>query len=161
MNKTKILKENDLMVGNIVNFNPNLFIDNEYEPPKPIEQITIKDGEYIEWASGDCFSPIPCTPEFFEKNGFERKEVPDSEYGEEMFFFEEWTDNGYCSITITWRDSFDNCVYGENHEQWDERWTINATCGTRTYNSDNEDVIYVHELQQICHILGINKNFIV
>ena len=91
MNKNKILKENDLMVGNIVNFNPNFFIDNEYEPLKPIEQITIKNGEYIYFANEDCdcYSAIPCTPEFFEKNGFERKEVPDSEYGEEMFCFEE------------------------------------------------------------------------
>ena len=161
MSKNKILKENDLMVGNIVNFNQNFFIDDEYEPPKPIVQTTIENGEEIDLAIEDCYSPIPCTTEFFEKNGFERMEKPDGEYGEEMFCLEVCNENEYYEIVVTWRDSFDNCVYGENHEHWDECWTINATCGTRTYNSDNEDVIYVHELQQICHILGINKNFIV
>lgn len=64
----------DLRVGNWVYYNPNVFIEDEYEPPKEIEISQIKSGEDIELIIENCFLPIPLTEEILIKNGFPEDE---------------------------------------------------------------------------------------
>lgn len=59
----------DLRVGDWVYYDPNVFIEDEYEPPKEIEISQIKSGEDIDLIIEDCYAPIPITKEILEKNG--------------------------------------------------------------------------------------------
>ena len=66
------MKANELMIGDWVYYNPNVFIEDEYEPTKPIKITKITSGEDIDLAIEGCYSPIPLTAEILEKNGFVR-----------------------------------------------------------------------------------------
>lgn len=59
---------NELMVGDWVMYNPNVFIEDEYEPTKSWYATTIANGADIDLAEEGCYEPIPLTDEFFEKN---------------------------------------------------------------------------------------------
>lgn len=59
---------NELMVGDWVMYNPNVFIEDEYEPAKSWYATTIANGADIDLAEEGCYEPIPLTEEFFEKN---------------------------------------------------------------------------------------------
>ena len=58
------------MIGDWVMYNPNVFIEDEYEPAKESYPIQITSGEDIDLAIEDCYSSIPITKEILEKNGF-------------------------------------------------------------------------------------------
>ena len=64
------MKEKDLMVGDWVMYNPNVFIEDEYETAKEWFPTQINNGEDIDLAIEGCYAPIPLTPEILEKNGF-------------------------------------------------------------------------------------------
>lgn len=64
------MNKSDLMVGNWVIYNPNKFINEEYDTPKPPYPCQIRGGEDIDLAETGCYSPIPLTPEILEKSGF-------------------------------------------------------------------------------------------
>lgn len=56
------------MIGDWVLYNPNVFIEDEYELPKDPYPTKISCGEDIDLAFEDCYSPIPITSEILEKN---------------------------------------------------------------------------------------------
>lgn len=58
----------DLMIGDWVIYNPNVFIEDEYELPKDSYPTKISCGEDIDLAFEDCYGPIPLTSEILEKN---------------------------------------------------------------------------------------------
>ena len=70
--ETKRLKCCDLMIGDYVIFDPNVFNNNEdeYEPTKEPYPCRIESGEQIDKAVNGCYSPIPLTAEILEQNGF-------------------------------------------------------------------------------------------
>ena len=59
---------NELMVGDWVMYNPNVFIEDEYEPAKSWYATTIANGADIDLAEEGCYEPIPLTEEFLDKN---------------------------------------------------------------------------------------------
>lgn len=65
-----MLSEKDLMIGDWVMYDPNVFVEDEYEPTKEYYPTIIEDGEDIDSAVEGCYYPIPLTPEILEKNGF-------------------------------------------------------------------------------------------
>ena len=70
--ETKKLTYCDLMIGDYVIFDPNVFNNNEdeYEPTKEPYPCRIESGEQIDKAVNGCYSPIPLTAEVLEKNGW-------------------------------------------------------------------------------------------
>ena len=67
------MKPEELMIGDWVMYNPNVFIEDEYEPTKDCYPIQIKNGEDIDLAIEDCYNHIPLTVEILEKNGWIRE----------------------------------------------------------------------------------------
>lgn len=59
------------MVGDWVMYDPNVFIEDEYEPTHKMYPAKIESGEDIDCAINDCYSPIPLTVEILYKNGFD------------------------------------------------------------------------------------------
>lgn len=70
------MEEKDLMIGDWVMYNPNVFIEDEYETAKEWFPTQINSGEDIDLAIEGCYSPIPLTPEILEKNGFAKSTPP-------------------------------------------------------------------------------------
>lgn len=66
------MKAKELMIGDWVMYNPNVFIDDEYEPTKESYPIQIISGEDIDLAIEGCYQPIPLTPEILKKNGYKQ-----------------------------------------------------------------------------------------
>lgn len=58
------------MIDDWVMYNPNVFIEDEYEPYQEWYPMKITSGEGIELAFEDCYAPIPLTTDILEKNGF-------------------------------------------------------------------------------------------
>lgn len=71
-----MLTEKELMIGDWVMYNPNVFIEDEYEPSKEWFPTRINSGEDIDLAIEGCYMPIPLTTDILEKNGF-KKELDD------------------------------------------------------------------------------------
>lgn len=67
------MKPEDLMIGNWVKYNPNVFVDDEYETPKPIFYHRIMNGEDIDLAIEDCYIPIKITETILIMLGFKRE----------------------------------------------------------------------------------------
>ena len=65
-----MLTEKELMIGDWVMYNPNVFIDDEYETAKEWFPTQINSGEDIDLAIEGCYDSIPLTPEILEKIGF-------------------------------------------------------------------------------------------
>ena len=63
------------MIGDWVMYNPNVFIDDEYETTKEWFPTQISSGEDIDLAIEGCYDSIPLTTEFLEKNGFVESHV--------------------------------------------------------------------------------------
>lgn len=70
------MKATELMIGDWVFYNPNVFIEDEYEPTKEWRITQISNGEDINLAVEECYKPIPLTPEILEKNGFRYDNSP-------------------------------------------------------------------------------------
>ena len=64
------MKPNELMVGDWVMYNPNVFIEDEYEPTKECYPTRISNGADIDLAIENCYTPIPLTGKILERNGF-------------------------------------------------------------------------------------------
>ena len=84
-----------LMIGDWVMYNPNVFIEDEYEPHKDCESVQIKSGEDIDLAIEGCFAPIPITKEMLLLNGFRKRShyyelyVEDGDYYFEICNFDD------------------------------------------------------------------------
>ncbi len=65
-----MLTEKDLMIGDWVMYNPNVFIEDEYETAKEWFPARINNGEDIDLAIEGCYDSIPLTTDILEKNGF-------------------------------------------------------------------------------------------
>ena len=70
-----MLTEKELMIGDWVMYNPNVFIDDEYETTKEWFPTQISSGEDIDLAIEGCYDSIPLTTEILEKNGFVENNV--------------------------------------------------------------------------------------
>lgn len=124
------MKTNELMVGDWVMYNPNVFIEDEYEPTKECYPTKIENGEDIDLSVEDCYTPIPLTPEILEKN-FESK-CKRWYWGDEFsdINIDEFTD-GLWEVTV-----------------WDVEIGM-LDC--KIYIS------YVHELQHVLKLCGIDR----
>jgi len=135
----------DLRVGDWVYYDPNVFIEDEYEPTKDVEIVQIRNGDDIGIAIEECYTPIPLTKEILEKNGFviyNQKYTSEAVYNlpGRRFYLETYNTllNKYffvgCSIVKTRH-------FGRNVE-----WM--PVIGK---------ILYVHQLQNILRDLGIAK----
>lgn len=75
-----MLTEKELMIGDWVMYNPNVFIDDEYESTKEWFPTQISSGEDIDLAIEGCYDSIPLTPKILEKNGFTKELENGSHY---------------------------------------------------------------------------------
>lgn len=126
------MKANELMIGDWVMYNGNIFIDDEYEPSVPIEPIQIASGEDIDLAIEGCYTPIPLTAEILEKNGWDKS-----------------SDGGW--HTLTTKDN----IYLEYH--WGtSRIAIREVLGV-TEMVFLKGKRFVHELQHALRLCGLTE----
>jgi hypothetical protein len=134
------MKELKLMKGDWVMYNPNVFIEDEYEPAKSWYATTIANGADIDLAEEGCYEPIPLTEEFFEKNGFKKAAVFD------IFKMFESADK---RIQIT------DCT-----NSGDGYWYVHVD--NEDYDTiGNCDVKYVHQFQQLLRLCGYEMDVVV
>lgn len=132
----------ELMVGDWVMYNPNIFIEDEYEPTKSWYATTITNGADIDLAEEGCYEPILLTEEFFEKNNIKKV---DYDYLKPNMLFE--SEDRRIQIT-------DLTNSGDGH------WNVHI---------DNEDyqtvgscdVKYVHQFQQLLRLCGYEMDVVV
>lgn len=129
----------DLMIGDWVLYNPNVFIEDEYELPKDPYPTKISCGEDIDLAFEDCYSPIPITAQILEKNGFVKSygvsDTPPYDKDEEG--------NMYYSFK------------GE-HKFWGW-WQPDNTYYVPANAMGDIVIKYLHELQHALRLAGIKK----
>ena len=132
---------NELMVGDWVMYNPNVFIEDEYEPAKSWYATTIANGADIDLAEEGCYEPIPLTEEFFEKNGFV-------------------LDNSFYPHYKKYESKDKRIIISDDVNSGDGYWYVHV---------DNEyyetigscDVKYVHQLQNQLRICGYEMDVVV
>jgi hypothetical protein len=135
-----IVKE--LMIGNWV-----IALTEYREKQKQVRVWQIRDtiiiGYNQGWYSIDRLAPIPITEDFLRKNGFIHKcqIEPDEYYPEGLFEWEKEV-QGNCVIlkTLSNKVDCDWCVHIDNCDR-------DSIC--------NIDIQYVHQLQNVLNILGI------
>ncbi len=134
------MKANALMIGDWVLYNPNVFIEDEYEPTKACYPTKISSGEDLDLAVEGCYAPIPLTPEILEKNGFivcENTEIRHDYI---------WHDNNSYIYVIFWNDG--NLLV---------KMETNLNEGRGINSVHNCDIVFVHELQHCLKMVGIDK----
>ena len=140
------MEVNELMIGDWVMYNPNVFIEDEYEPTKECYPTKISNGTDIDLAIENRYTPIPLTAEILEKNGILLHNS--ASYFKEYM----WTIGGideYADVYIeVGKDQQDNW-------RWDKLKFKLHFCGG--------DVLlmkmhYVHELQHILRLCKIDKS---
>lgn len=141
------MKATELMIGDWVIFDPNVFNEDEckrYHEPYPYQ---IKTGECIDDAVNGCYDPIPLTAEIFEKNEFKEgtysildkggyKSFPEYKYINR----EEITNTSKNLIKVSYSD--------KNGGVYD----ISFGIGSHIF-----DIKYVHELQHAMRLCGVKK----
>ena len=128
--------EKELMIGDWVMYNPNVFIEDEYEPAKEWFPIRINSGEDIDLAIEGCYAPIPLTTDILEKNGF----VLESDG---WVFYNEAENKEQNYICVSFRHN------GETRRV-EINYVNKALCVFRT-------IFYVHEMQHALKLCGIKK----
>jgi len=133
------MKANELMIGDwVAQRHSGLMLKvSEVRPPYILADC--EGGQYHE----DTLEPIPLTVEILEKNGFVTKDKPDSWTGYRSYMYKEG------STGISFRLFHDNGKY---------KWS--GTCEI-SLNSLPYWIRfkYLHELQNILNICGIEKEF--
>lgn len=146
----------DLMMGDWVLYNPNVFIEDEYELPKDPYPTKISCGEDIDLAFEDCYSPIPITAQILEKNGFKNPTLDDPELINYVFKASFEYKSPLPNVEVLRVDYYDGV-----------EWDFYALLGERESSDCGEQyeymaiVKYVHELQHILKLCGIEKEIIV
>lgn len=134
------MKITELMVGNWVTatFAKNANV-----------KITIIKSDYLNEAFAESFYPIPITEDFLKANGFIKKCIiePDDYYTEGLYEWEKEV-QGNCVIlkTLSNKVDCDWCVHIDNCDR-------DSIC--------NIDIQYVHQLQNVLNILGIEMEVVV
>ena len=131
-----MLTEKELMIGDWVMYNPNVFIDDEYETAKEWFPTQINSGEDIDLAIEGCYDSIPLTPEILEKNGW----MCNNE--DEKFFPQTWVGGGMML------QGADDCGY---------RIVVTSDYDDEDTNSTPFILLYVHELQHALRLRRIKK----
>lgn len=129
-----MLTEKELMIGDWVMYNPNVFIEDEYEPTKEWYPLKITSGEGIELAVEDCYAPIPLTTDILEKNGFTEIKGAYPTFKIDIY--------GYL-IKVTFPKETNK-----------EKPFLVIDSRPSYYSSE---CLYVHELQHVLKLLGIKK----
>ena len=68
-----MLTERDIMIGDWVMYDPNVFIEDEYEPTKQRYPIRIGCGEDIDLAIEGCYDAISIDTDVLKDNGFKKE----------------------------------------------------------------------------------------
>ena len=112
-------------------------------------KITIIKSDYLNEAFAESFYPIPITEDFLKANGFIKKCIiePDDYYTEGLYEWEKEV-QGNCVIlkTLSNKVDCDWCVHIDNCDR-------DSIC--------NIDIQYVHQLQNVLNILGIEMEVVV
>lgn len=66
----KALTPQEIMINDLVLYDPNVFTEDEYEPTHPLEYLRIENEEQIDCAIEHCYYAIPLSEELLEKIGF-------------------------------------------------------------------------------------------
>lgn len=124
------MEANELMIGDWVMYNPNVFSEDEHETAKQWILTRIYSGEDIDLAMEGFYAPIPLTPEILERNGLKLSSTgshfnEDKDYLLEISFYE-------------------NEIF----------WTINLN------EYDILKLKYVHELQHAIKLCRIDKEIV-
>ena len=102
--------------------------------------------------------PIPITPEILEKNGFERRDDLVERIEDPLPFIYEDKETTE-SVSVGWRDSYDNGLRDENAEYFEEYWKIWIDAFDARYEKTAR-ILYVHELQHALRLVGIKKEIV-
>ena len=132
-----MLCEKDLMIGDWVMYDPNVFIEDEYIPTKECYPTKIESGEDIDSAVEGCYYPIPLTTDILEKNGFTEIKGAYPTFKIDIY--------GYL-IKVTFPK--------ENKETNNGNPFLVIDSRPSYYSSE---CLYVHELQHVLKLLGIKK----
>ena len=132
-----MLTEKELMIDDWVMYNPNVFIEDEYEPYQEWYPMKITSGEGIELAIEGCYAPIPLTTDILEKNGFTEIKGAYPTFKIDIY--------GYL-IKVTFPK--------ENKETNNGNPFLVIDSRPSYYSSE---CLYVHELQHVFKLLGIKK----
>ena len=137
-----MIKVEELMIGDWVMYNPNVFNEDEYEPTKECFPTKINSGEDIDLAIEGCYIPLPLTPEILEKNGFRLKE--ESDLHEEYIAGDE-----HCIIALYF---YKETIYGVSTLLDCERGFAGGLDRIHKCN-----LLYVHQLQHALKLCEISK----
>lgn len=141
-----MLSEKELMIGDWVMYDPNVFIEDEYVPAKECYPTKIETGEDIDSAVEGCYYPIPITPEILEKNGFKKDAFtnlsPDYYY-----------DDNVCSICINLNSTCDKgkSIWVENRNS-----KVSVSIEESRHSSQKKPLL-IHQLQHALRLCGIKK----
>ena len=148
------MKAEELMIGDWVMYNPNVFNEDEYEPTKECFPTKINNGEDIDLAIEGCYTPIPITHEILERNGFywgypvDVEDMASNVFGGLSVEMppKSWVwDEGAGVISITFPNESDG---GE----------ISCENGHCYFSFVFDNVIFVHQLQHALRLCRIPKN---
>ena len=143
------MKINELMIGNWV-----IAPDGDTKELKEIKVASIKENgiimdKYFDTIFIETIAPIPITKDFLKKNGFIQKCIrePDIFCPEGLFGWEKEVQGNWITLTV-----------GSNK--------IDCELILHVDNCDrdsigNIDIQYVHQLQNVLNILGIEMEVIV
>lgn len=128
-----------MMIGDWVLYDPNVFIEDEYEPTKVCYPTKIGTGEDLDLADEGCYTPIPLTPDILEKNGWE--------YNDEdaKFFPQTWVGGGLML------QGADDCGY---------HIVVTSDYDDEDTNDTPFIILYVHELQHALRLRRIEKEIV-
>ena len=155
------MKANELMIGDWVRPLKKKF------GGIPGRIITIDGGTNTCWIDSDeysCLVPcsdverIPITPKILEKNGFERRDDLVERIEDPLPFIYEDKETTE-SVSVGWRDSYDNGLRDENAEYFEEYWKIWIDAFDASYEKTAR-ILYVHELQHALRLVGIKKEIV-
>lgn len=137
------MKANELMIGDWVMYNPNVFIEDEYELTKESYPIQIIRGEDINLAIEGCYQPIPLTLEILEKNGF-KPYIPE-----------------YHLETVYACQDVSKAIADELYALWPyQDGSFYLLLRVDGKDMVRMDVHYIHQLQHALRLCGIKKEIV-
>jgi hypothetical protein len=136
------MEAEELIIGDWVMYNLNVFIEDEYEPTKECFPTKINNGEDIDLAIEGCYIPIPLIPEILEKNGFTKSTPPP---GIHAICYSLDNKKEKYNLTIANYNKYKRLLLNVDSEDSE---CFNIKCD------------YVHELQHALRLCGIKKEIV-